>query len=178
MQRNKPIKILLIVGIITLGLTIVAATNGSYSSRLFKPQIIKQKHMDNDNLYEVLTSYEIWEGTGTGEVTTPDGNIIHPWASWVGTVRTAGGNKVITGTWIDDDTSLSSPAYGGFTGNINANDSVTNGIWWSDNPQLPNSGTWQAHFYMPPNSSRMQGTWQYSDQNASGNGTMDGYRTQ
>ena len=174
MQRNKPIKILLIVGIITLGLTIVAATNGSYHNKLFKPQL-SSRNAGTDNLYEVLTSYEIWEGEGTGEVTTPDGNKIHPWASWVGTVRTAGGNKVITGTWIDDDTSLSSPAYGGFTGSIDANGYVTNGIWWADNPQLPNSGSWQAQFYQPKPDT-MHGNWQYADQNGSGNGTIDGKR--
>jgi len=174
MQKNKPIKILLIVGIITLGLTIVAATNGGYNSRLFKPQIMKQKPIGNDDLYEVLTSYEIWAGNGTGHVVTPDGDTIRPWASWVGTVRTAGGNKVITGTWTDDQ--ITPPAYGGFTGNIDANGRVTNGIWWADNPQLPNSGTWQAQFYQP-NANEMHGFWQYSDQNGSGNGTMDGNRT-
>jgi len=175
MKKIKKLKMLGVVVFITIALAFVAATNDGYSRGLFKPQIIKQKPIGNVDLYEVLTSYEIWEGTGTGEVTTPDGNIIHPWASWVGTVRTAGGNKVITGTWIDDDTSLSSPAYGGFTGNINANDSVTNGIWWADSPQLPNSGSWKGLFYHPKPDT-MHGNWHYSDQNGSGNGTIDGKR--
>ena len=174
MKKFKHLKIVVIVVFITITFTFVAATNGGYRNKLFKPQI-SSRNTGKDNLYELLTSYEIWAGNGTGHVVTPDGDTIRPWASWVGTVRTAGGNKVITGTWTDDQ--ITPPAYGGFTGNIDANGYVTNGIWWADNPQLPNSGAWQARFYYPDSNS-MSGTWHYADQNGSGNGTMDGNRTQ
>ncbi len=174
MKKFKHLKIVVIVVFITITFTFVAATNGGYRNKLFKPQL-SSRNTGKDNLYEILTSYEIWEGHATGYLVTPDGDTIRPWASWVGTVRTAGGNKVITGTWTDDD--ASPPAYGGFTGNIDANGRVTNGIWWADNPQLPNSGTWQAQFYQP-NANEMRGTWQYSDQNGSANGTIEGNRTQ
>ena len=174
MKKFKHLKIVVIVVFITITFTFVAATNGGYRNKLFKPQL-SSRNTGKDNLYEVLTSYEIWTGNGTGDLVTPDGDTIHPWAAWEGTVRTAGGNKVITGTWTDHNSSLPSTAYGGFTGNIDANGYVTNGIWWADNPQLPNSGSWQARFYYPEPDT-MHGEWYYSDQNGSAHGDIYGIR--
>ena len=172
MKKLKNLKIVVIVLFITITFTFVAATNGGYRNKLFKPQI-SSRNAGTDNLYEVLTSYEIWTGNAKGHLITPDGDTLYPWSSWEGTVRTADGNKVITGTWTDHH--FTPPAYGGFTGNIDANGYVTNGIWWSDSPQLPNSGTWKALFYHPT-ADTMNGKWHYSDQNGSANGDIYGKR--
>ena len=176
MKKLKNLKILVIVVVITITLTFVAATNGGYSSGLFKPQIIKHKHMDNDNLYELLTSDGAWSGTADGKVVTPSGDTFTPFAAWNGTIRTDPyhNEQIITGDWTD---SLHN-AYGKFNGTLDANDSVY-GSWWTISPVDPNgnpiSGPWKGKFDEPVQDS-MLGKWYYSDQNATADGHIYGKR--
>ena len=174
MQRNKPIKILLIVGIITLGLTIVAATNAGYSSKLFKPQIMKQKPIDENNLYELLTSDGAWSGTADGNVVTPSGDTFTPFAAWKGTIRTYNNIQTITGDWID----LTYGAYGKFNGTLDDNDSVF-GSWWTISPVDSNgnsiSGPWKGKFDEPVQDS-MRGKWHYYTPTDTAHGDIYGKR--
>ena len=176
MQRNKPIKILLIVGIITLGLTIVAATNGSYHNKLFKPQL-SSRNAGTDNLYEVLTSDGAWSGTSDGDlIVTPSGDTFRPFTVWRGTIRTNNNIQTITGDWTDP----SHGAYGKFEGIIQGNDSVY-GSWWTLNPVDQNgdsiSGLWEGKFDEPVQDS-MRGKWHYSDTTITAQGNIYGQKDQ
>ncbi len=158
MKKIKKLKMLGVVVFITIALAFVAATNDGYSRGLFKPQIIKQKHMDNDNLYELLTADETWAGYGGGGPVCVNDTCFKPFASWQGTVRTlpllndtSSIVKVITGDWIDTVSHIT----GKFQGYIRDDDSVTQGTWWATN--IYAQGTWNGQFFF--SIGKMSGTW-------------------
>ncbi len=174
MKKLKNLKILVIVVVITITLTFVAATNGGYSRGLFKPQIVKHKHMDNDNLYELLTSDGAWSGTAGGEVVTPSGDTFTPFAAWRGTIRTYNNIQTITGDWTD----TMHNAYGKFNGTLDDNDSVS-GSWWTISPVDSNgnpiSGPWKGKFDEPVQN-EMRGKWYYYTPTDTAHGDIYGER--